>query len=150
MVAILDAFPVELIGLLGDAFQVTADGPEGTKVAKLKVFNLPLILLKRNNPVLDVTLAHLRLYVLIADLIHHEHAPASHRQADVLLFLLLFPLCRLLRQILQLHQPLFILFIFFLDLVTDEAHVLSSPNHGQLVRNRSCARKHIGFLILFE
>ena len=150
MVAILDTSPVQFISLLSDAFQITANRPEGAKVAKLEVFNLPLILLKRNNPVLNIALAHLRLDVLVTDLVHHEHAAATHWQADVLLFLLLLPLCRLLRQILQLHQPLFVLFVFFLNLVTDESHILSSPNHGQLIRIRSCTREYVSFLILFE
>lgn len=134
MVAILTCFSVQLVCLLGNAFQVSSDRPECAEMSELQILNLPLVLLESNDPVLNVTLAHLCLNILVTYLVHHEHPSAAHWQAYILFLLLLFLQGRLLCQILQLHQPFLVLFVFLLNLVTDEAHVLAGPNDGQLVR----------------
>ena len=139
MIALFGASARNFIGLFGDAFEVATDGFERAEVAELEVFDLALVFLEGDDSFFDVSLADLCLDVLIADFVHHEHSPASHRQAYVLLFLLLLFQSRLLRQILQLHQSFLVLFVFFLDLVTDKTHILASPNYRQLVRIWSCS-----------
>lgn len=137
---------IQMVGLPGDLLQLTANRMECLHASELQVFDLPLILLKCYDPILYVPLAHFRLDVLVADFVHHEHATTSHWQGDVAFLLFGFLYRSLFRQTLKLLQSFFVFFILFLNLVTDEAHIVAGPDYWQLIRSRNGTGKHISLL----
>lgn len=63
------------------------------------------------------------------------HMATAHGQAERAFTSVLLPLSSIGGQVLELLEPLLVLFVFLLNLVTDKPHVLASPDHRVLVRS---------------
>lgn len=88
----------------------------------LVIHNIPL-------PLHNVLFNDIELILLIEQFISHIHLTATHRQMKSLFLHFSFLIGSLLCQILQLLKSALILFVFFLYLISDKAHVLAGPDN---------------------
>ena len=77
-------------------------------------------------------------HVLVASLVTDEHVTTSHGKTQVCFFLLGFFQSGLFSHLLEMLEALVVLLVLFLDLVSDKAHILTSPDDRKLVRGRGC------------